>query len=159
MAAEKYGSEILHSLYGRLFGLDARGFAVGLPGLREPTEFSTAGSTLAAHGLSVLSGSTDAWTLPAPRAAGVRKTILNASTLSTAAMAIVRSTADGFDCAFFGSTVAGGLGSTAPTIRINLVAAGAAVDLISVSSRIWAPIGFTGNITSSAQTYTLSTTS
>lgn len=159
MAIDKYESQIGHSLYGRQLGLDHGGYLVGTPGHRMPTEFSTGGSTLSNHGLSVLSGSTDSWTLPAPRVAGIRKVILNASTLSTAAMAIVRSTADGYDCAFFGSTVAGGLGSTAPTIRINLVAAGQAVELISVSSRIWAPIGFNGNITSSAQTYTLSTSS
>ncbi len=159
MPMDKYESQISHSLYGRRFGFDHAGFGVGHPGDRVPSETSTAGSTLTNFGISVLSGSTDAWTLPAPRAIGVTKIVLNASTLSTATMSIVRSTADGFACSFFGSTVAGGLGSTAPTLRINLVGAGAAVVLCSVTSAIWAPVSYTGNITSSAMTYTLSTSS
>ncbi len=34
MAVDKYDSQIQHSLYGRQFGLDKDGFAVGLPGVR-----------------------------------------------------------------------------------------------------------------------------
>lgn len=159
MPMNEYENEILKSLYGRRLGLDNSGYIVGAPGVREPTELTTAASTLPNFGLSVLSGSTADFTLPAPRVPGITKTIVNASTLSTATMGIVRSTADGFACAFLGSTVAGGMGSTAPAVRLNLVAAGAAVVLVSVSSAIWAPVAYTGNITSSAYTYTLSTSS
>ena len=158
MAIDKYESQIQHSLYGRMLGLDNRGFLVGDPGERVPTEFSTAGSTLTNYGLSVLSGSTDAWTLTAPRVAGVMKIVVNASTLSTAAMGLVRSTADGA-CFFLGSSAAGGLGSTNPGVRINLVSAGAAVVMVSVSSAAWAPVSYTGNSTSTAYTYTNTTSS
>lgn len=159
MPMNKYENEMQHSLYGRKFGLDASGFLVGNPGERQPSELTTAASTLTNFGVSVLSGSTADFTLPAPRVPGIIKTIVNASTLSTATMGIVRSTADGFACAFLGSTVAGGMGSTSPAVRLNLVACGAAVTLCSISSAIWAPIGFTGNITSSAYTYSFSTSS
>lgn len=158
MPIDKYESQIQHSLYGRKFGLDSVGYGVGLPGVRIPTEFTTAGSTLTGHGLSVLSGSTDAWTLAAPLVAGVEKIVVNASTLSTATLSVVRSTALGA-CSFLGTTSAGGIASTAPGIRINLVACGAATRLVSVSSAVWAPVGYTGQITSSAYTYTVSTSS
>lgn len=152
--------EFIHtSIRGREIGLDHSRRLVGIPGMRHAPEFSTAGSTLDnVGGMSVLSGSTDAWTLPAPLGVGVEKTIVNASTLSTAAMAIVRSTAQGA-CGFLGSTSAGGIASTAPGVRFNLIGCGAAVKFISVSSAIWAPVGVVGNLTSSAMTYTVSTSS
>ncbi len=158
MAYDKYQDEI-YSIRGNDLGFDTQKRLAGHAGVRMPTEFSTAGSTLDERGgLSVLSGSTDAWTLRSPLVAGVEKIVVNCSTLSTATMGIVRSTASG-SCFFMGSTSAGGLSSTAPGVRINLVAAGAAVRLISVSSAAWVPVGFTGNITSSAYTYTVSTSS
>jgi hypothetical protein len=161
MPIDKYESQIQHSLYGRKLGLDNAGFAVGVPGVRIPTETATtagAATALTGHGLSVLTGSTAAYLLAAPLVAGIEKIIVNASTLSTATLSVVRSTALG-DCSFLGTTSAGGIASTAPGLRINLVACGAAARLVSVSSACWAPVGYTGNITSSAYTYTVSTSS
>ena len=157
MPIDKYEGQIQHSLYGRKLGLDNAGFAVGVPGVRIPTEFSTAGSTMTNYGLSVLSGSTDAWTLQAPLVAGVEKIVVNASTLSTATMSIVRSTANGA-CSFIGSTEAGG-GAAGNGRRINLIAYGGAVRLVSVSSAVWAPVGNVGNVVSSGITYSVSTSS
>jgi hypothetical protein len=159
MPIDRYQDEIATSIRGSELGFDNQRRLVGPPNYRIPTEFSTAGSTLDERGgLAVLSGSTDAWTLRAPLVAGIEKIVTNCSTLSTATHSVVRSTANG-NCFFMGSTSAGGLGSTAPGVRINLVAAGAAVRLVSVSSAAWVPVGFTGNITSSAYTYTVSTSS
>jgi hypothetical protein len=158
MPIEKYDNQIRTSLRGREIGLDGVRRLAGVPGLRVPTEFSTAGSTLdETGGLAVLSGSTDAWTLRAPLVAGVDKLIVNASTLSTATMSIVRSTANGA-CAFLGSTEAGG-GTAGNGRRINLIAYGAAVRLVSISSAVWAPVGNIGNVASSGITYSVSTSS
>ncbi len=161
MPISEYKDQIQHSLYGRRLGLDKDGFAVGLPGVRIPTETVTtaaAATALTGYGVSVLTGSTAAYLLAAPGVAGIEKILINASTLSTATLSAVRSTASG-DCSFLGTTSAGGIASTAPGVRLNLVACGAAVRLVSVSSAVWAPIGYTGNITSSAYTYTVSTSS
>lgn len=159
MPINEYKDQIQHSLYGRKLGLDANGFAVGVPGVRIPTEISTAPSTMASYGMTAMTGSTGAfWTLGPPMAAGVEKIVINASSASTAVLGIVRSTALG-DCSFLGSTSAGGIASTAPGVRITLTACGAAVRLVSVSSAVWAAIGYTGNITSSAFTYNVTTSS
>jgi hypothetical protein len=153
MPINKYADQIQTSLRGRELGLDATRRIAGIPGVRVPTEFSTAGSTLDhAGGLSVMSGTTAAWTLQAPLVAGVNKYLVNASTVSTATLSVVRSTANG-DCSFLGSTDA--LGVNASGRRINLIAVGAGVELISISSAVWAPIS---NIGSSAS-YTVSTSS
>lgn len=157
MAIDKYESQIQHSLYGRKWGLDNNGYGVGLPGVRVPTELTTAGSTLTNYGLSVLSGSTDAWTLTAPLVAGIEKIVVNASTLSTATMSVVRSTANGA-CAFAGSTEAGG-GAAGNGRRINLQQYGTAVRLISISSAVWAPVSNIGTVFSTAMAYTVSTSS
>jgi hypothetical protein len=132
MAIDQHGDEVLHSLYGRKFGIDKGGHAVGLAGVRVPYEASTAASTLTAYGMSVLSGSTDFWTLGAPPAIGVEKIIINNSSLSTATMSIVRSSS-GSGVTFLGSTANGGGG-----VRINLLNNGAAVTLVGISSAIWA---------------------
>lgn len=159
MPIDKYENDMQHSLYGRKFGIDFKGRTVGAVGPRVPTEFSTAGSTLDNDGgMSVLSGSTGFWTLAAPLVKGVEKTILNASTLSTALMVVARSTALGA-CGFLGSTTsaAGGIGSTNPGVRLNLQNAGACVRLVSVSSDIWAPVGGIGFLTSTTILYNIST--
>lgn len=132
MAIDQHGDEVLHSLYGRKLGLDKGGYAVGLPGVRVPIESSTATAALTAYGMSVLSGSTDTWTLGAPPAIGVEKQIINNSTLSTATMSVVRSSS-GSGVTFAGSTANGGGG-----VRINLVANGAGITLVGISSAAWA---------------------
>lgn len=152
MAADEYEDEISKSLYGRRLGLDHGGYLVGTPGIRVPYEASTAGSTIANYGISVLSGSTATWTIQAPLVAGVQKMVVNASTLSTATLSLVRSTANGA-CSFLGTTIAGGLEGGA--VRINLLNSGSAVHLVSVSSAVWAPVA---NIMSSLY-YTNSTSS
>jgi hypothetical protein len=152
MPIDKYESQIQHSLYGRKLGLDKEGFAVAVPGVRVPSEFSTAGSTLTNYGISVLSGSTDAWTLPAPQAIGIRKTIVNASTLSTATLSVVRSTANGA-CSFLHTTATGGIANGGT--RINLLNVGSAVEMVSISTAVWA---VTANVLSSLY-YTASTSS
>ena len=81
----------LHSLYGRKLGLDKDGFLVGHPGARVGVETSTAASTLDNSGTSVLTGTTALHTLGGAVAPGVRKTIINASSVSTATMTIRRS--------------------------------------------------------------------
>lgn len=138
MAIDRYQDEIQTSIRGNDLGFDNQRRIVGFRDSRVPTEFSTAGSTLdELGGLAVLSGSTDAWTLRAPLVPGVNKYVVNASTLSTATLSLVRSTANGA-CSFLGSTAAGGLASGG--VRINLLNSGSAIHLISVSSAVWAPV-------------------
>jgi hypothetical protein len=133
-----YSTEIQTSVRGRELGLDNQRRLVGPPDYRTPTELSTAGSTLDERGgLAVLSGSTDVWTLRAPLVPGVNKYVVNASTLSTATMSLVRSTANGA-CSFLGTTIAGGIAGG--TVRLNLLNSGSAIHLISVSSAVWAPV-------------------
>jgi hypothetical protein len=152
MPINKYGDQIQTSLRGRELGLDATRRLVGIPGVRVPTEFSTAQAALdPAGGLAVLSGSTDVWTLTAPLVAGVNKYIVNASTVSTATLSVVRSTANG-PCSFLPTS---GVGLAAGGVRINLLNSGSAIELISVSSAVWAPVG---NINSTLY-YTNSTSS
>lgn len=119
----------LHSLYGKKFALDKDGFAVGTPGVREPVESSTAASTLANSGISILSGSTATFTLPGAAAPGVRKTIINGSSLSTATMTITRSSSA---LSIVGSTGGDFLGAT-----VNLLHAGSALNLVAVSTLQW----------------------
>jgi hypothetical protein len=158
MPIDRYQDEIQTSIRGSELGFDNTRRLVGPPSYRIPTEFSTAGSTLDERGgLAVLSGSTDAWTLRAPLVAGVEKIVVNASTLSTATMSLVRSTANGA-CAFAGSTEAGG-GANGNGRRINLQQYGTAVRLVSISSAVWAPVGNIGTVFSTAMAYTVSTSS
>lgn len=138
MPIDRYQDEIQTSIRGNDLGFDNQRRLVGPRDSRVPTEFSTAGSTLdETGGLAVLSGSTDVWTLRAPLVAGVNKYVVNASTLSTATMSLVRSTANGA-CSFLGTTIAGGLAGG--TVRLNLLNSGSAIHLISVSSAVWAPV-------------------
>lgn len=124
----------LTSIHGRKLGIDHDGFILGHSGDRMPIENSTAASTLANYGVSVLSGTTSTgWTLNAPPAVGATKTIINNSSDSTATLSIVRSSS-GSGVTFLGSTGAGG-------VRINLLNNGAAVDLIAISTAIWAMKG------------------
>lgn len=132
MAIDKHDDEILTSLHGRKLGIDRQGYLVGVPGVRDGYEASTAASTLTAYGMSVLSGSTDTWTLGAPPAIGVEKQIINNSSLSTATLSIVRSSS-GSGVTFAGSTANGGGG-----VRINLLNNGAGITLIGISTVAWA---------------------
>jgi hypothetical protein len=145
-------NKFLTSIHGRKFGVDHNGFTIGHNGQRLPYEASTAASTLANYGVSAISGSSADYTLNAPPAIGVEKTIVNLSTLSTATMGIVRATSAEFS--FGGSTAAG-----APSgARVNLVNSGAAVRLLATAVDVWTPIAsVTGP--SSAQTYIVVTTS
>jgi hypothetical protein len=144
MAVDTFGSDILKSFYGRKFGLDKLGFLTGHVGSREPQESVTSASTLDNKGTSVLSGSTATFTLAAPLVKGVMKEIINASSISTAAMAIVRSTALGA-CSFLSLSSAFGTSAETAAVRINLINVGAAVRLRSISSAQWAPTGMTGS--------------
>jgi hypothetical protein len=155
MAVDKYGSEILHSLYGRLFGFDGRGFIVGPSGQRTPTEIATtaaAATPLTGFGASALTGSTAAYVLAAPEAIGIEKIVVNASTLSTAVMSLVRSTVNGA-CAFAGSTANG----AATGVKITLQANACAVRLMAFSTAVWTPVGVV--VTSSAQAVAITTSS
>lgn len=149
MAIDQHGDEVLHSIYGRKFGIDKGGHAAGLAGVRMPYEASTAASTLTSYGMSVLSGSTASHTLGAPPAIGVTKTIINASTISTATMTIVRNDSS---VTFLGS-------STGSTNGVGLTLVGnAAVSLVGISSAAWAPFG-TATFATTAQGYVLISTS
>jgi hypothetical protein len=155
MAIDKYESQIQHSLYGRKLGLDNAGFVVGNPGQRIPTEIATTADVttpLTGYGASALTGSTAAYVLAAPAAVGLEKIVVNASTLSTAVMSLVRSTANGA-CAFAGSTANG----AATGVKITLQANGAGVRLVSFSTGVWTPVA--SLVTSSAQTMTITTSS
>lgn len=129
MAIDKHEDEIQTSLHGRRFGLDPAGYLVGTPGLRMPYEESTAASTLTAYGLSHLTGTTADHTLGGPPAVGVTKTIVNASSVSTATMKITRSSS-AID--FYFST-----GSNKEGAVINLLNAGSAVTLIGLTTSRW----------------------
>ena len=133
MAVDKYGSAILKSLFGRRLGLDVNDFLVGHSGPRDPSETSTAGSTLPNYGLSILTGSTASHTLNGASAVGVRKVIVNASSVSTATMSVTRGTSA---ISFLGST-----GGDASGAKINLLNAGSNIEMISISTSVWAICG------------------
>lgn len=132
MAISNYNP--LHSLYGRKLGIDKDGFLVGHPGERVGVETITAASTLDNSGTSVLTGSTASHTLGGAAAAGVRKTIINASSVSTATMSITRSSSD---VSFLGSTSTDYTGGGA---KLSLLNSGSAVELIALSTASWAPL-------------------
>lgn len=136
MAIDKHQSEMITSIHGRRFGLDSDGHAVGVSGVRAPVETSTAASTLTAYGVSILTGSTASHTLPAPAADGVMKTIINASTVSTATMSITRASSD---FAILGST-----GGDPEGAKFNLLNSGSAVTFVGYyhsaeAKYYWAP--------------------
>lgn len=155
MAINEYKDQIQHSLYGRKFGLDVNGFAVGFAGARTPTETLTTADVatpLTGYGASALTGSTAAYLITAPVAIGIEKVVVNASTLSTAVMSLVRSTANGA-CAFAGSTANG----AATGVKITLTANGAGVRLVAFSTSVWTPVS--SLVTSSAQAMSITTSS
>jgi len=154
MALTLWASAIRKSILGARLGLDDGEFLTGPIGFREPYESLTAAATMATAGVTALSGSTATFTLQAPGRAGICKTIINASTLSTAIMTIVRSTANGA-CAFLGSTANG----AASGVSLTLQAQGCSVELVSISSDVWAPRGNVGNITSSGKIMNVTTSS
>lgn len=140
MTATRHQSDILTSIRGRELGLDNDRFLCGPLGYREPFESLSAASTMESFGTSVLTGSTATFTLLAPEKVGQQKEIINASSVSTAAMAIVRSTANGA-CSFlslssnYGSTAGG---DSSDVKRLNLIFVGSAVALRAVSTAQWA---------------------
>jgi hypothetical protein len=119
----------LHSLYGKKFALDKDGFAVGTPGIREPIETSTAASTLANSGVSLLGGTTATWTLQGAAAPGVRKTILHASTDSTAVLTVKRGSSL--------ISIIGATGGDPIAATVNLTYKGTALNLIAISTLEW----------------------
>jgi hypothetical protein len=155
MAANRWATDILTSIRGRLLGIDPDQFLVGPLGYREPLESLSAASTMESFGTTVISGTTASYTLLAPERIGQQKEIVNASSISTAAMAIVRSTANGA-CGFLPVTSGTTEGATEGNVkRLNLINVGAHVVLRAVSSAQWAPISFP----QSSLYFTLSTTS
>lgn len=131
MAVDKYAGDMKTSLHGRRHGLDDNDFVVGSAGSRMPSETVTSASTLANYGLSILTGSTiSGHTLNGPPAIGVTKTIVNASSVSTATMTITRGTSG---ISFLGST-----GGDEDGAAIALLNAGSAVTLVGLSTTQWA---------------------
>jgi hypothetical protein len=124
----------LHSIYGHKLGVDKDGFLVGPNGLREGVETITAASTLDNVGVSVLTGTTLSHTLGGAPAPGVRKTIINASTVSTATMSISRSSTA---ISFMGSTSTDTVGGGT---KLSLLNSGSLVELIAISTSVWAPL-------------------
>lgn len=154
MAANRYGAEIQTSVRGRELGFDNDRFLCGPLGYREPFESLSAASTMETFGTSVLTGTTATYTLLAPEKLGQQKEIINGSSISTAAFAIVRSTANGA-CNFLPATSGTTEGATEGNVkRINLINVGARVVLRAVSTAQWAPISF-----GSSLYFTMSTSS
>jgi hypothetical protein len=142
MAANRFQSEILTSIRGRELGLDQDRFLTGPLGWREPLESLSAGTTLETFGTSVLTGSTATFTLLAPERIGQQKEIINASSISTATMAVVRSTANGA-CNFLPASSGSTEGATEGNVkRINLLNVGSRVVLRAISSAQWAAVSY-----------------
>jgi hypothetical protein len=141
MAANRWGDDIQTSLRGRELGFDNDRFLCGPRGWREPFESATGASTLESFGTSVLSGTTAAFTLPAPEKIGQQKEIVNASSISTATMSVVRSTANGACSIASLSTLYGALAADAePAKRLNLFYTGTAITLRAISASQWAVV-------------------
>lgn len=142
MAANRFGDDIQTSIRGRELGLDNDRFMAGPRGWREPFEALSAASTMDSFGTTVLTGSTATFTLLAPEKIGQQKEIINGSSVSTAAMAIVRSTANGACSIASLSTIHGALAADAePAKRLNLIFTGSAVALRAISASQWAVVG------------------
>lgn len=141
MAVNDWASEILKSLVGRRLGLDGDDFIAGVSGYREPAETLTGASTMDPFGTSYLTGSTATFTLLAPKRLGQQKEIVNLSSVSTATMAVVRSTANGACSIASLSTIYGALAADAePAKRLNMLFTGTAIMLRAVSTAQWAVI-------------------
>jgi hypothetical protein len=155
MAATRHQSDIQTSIRGRELGFDNDRFLCGPLGYREPFETLAAASTMETFGTTTLTGTTATYTLLAPEKLGQLKEIINASSISTAAMAIVRSTANGA-CNFLPVTSGTTEGATEGNVkRLNLIQVGSRVVLRAISSAQWAPISFP----QSSLYFTLSTSS
>lgn len=140
MAANRHQSDIQTSIRGRELGFDNDRFLCGPLGYREPFETLAAASTMETFGTTTLTGTTATYTLLAPEKLGQLKEIINASSISTAAMAIVRSTANGA-CSFLPQTSGTTEGASEGNVkRINLLRCGASVLLRAISSAQWAPV-------------------
>lgn len=144
MAVDNHGSDIRHSLYGRMYGLDVRGLgvygspAIGYGGdLRYGTETitSTLPSTLAPAATSILQATGSAvYELVTPQASmvGVRKRIFNNSTGAVAMLVKLTS----------GNFIAN-TGSSAVFNTISLTTRGTGIDIEYISSNLIAVMGQT----------------
>jgi len=153
MALNRWISSIRTSLRGERLGLDDGEFLVAPKGYREPFESLSAAATMENCGVTVLTGSTATFTLQAPGRAGITKEIINASSVSTAQMAIVRSTANG-GCTFLSLSSAFGSSGDQTIVRVNLTNVGAFVKLRAISTSQWAAVGI-----GSSANYAVSTSS
>jgi hypothetical protein len=139
MAANRWQAEIQTSVRGRELGFDQDRFLTGPLGWREPLETVSAASTLETFGTSVLTGTTATFTLLAPERVGQQKEIINASSISTAAMAVVRSTANG-SCTFLSLSSNYGSSADQTILRLNLINVGSGVALRAISTAQWAVV-------------------
>ena len=141
MAANRFGDDIQTSIRGRELGLDNDRFLCGPRGWREPFETLAAASTMDNFGTTVLTGSTAVFTLLAPEKIGQQKEVINGSSVSTATMSVVRSTANGACSILSLSTQYGALAADAePAKRLNMLFTGTAITLRAVSASQWAVV-------------------
>jgi hypothetical protein len=149
MPLDHHGSDILHSFYGRQFGLDPNRCLTGMADIKHLTETitSTVATTLAAGGTSVLlATASGVYTIQPPSnryMLGSLKRIINAST--AAVSMLVKLTTGNFLSAF---------GSSANTITLST--RGAALDLEYISSALVAVMNV--NSSSTAGYFLLTTT-
>lgn len=137
MALDKHDDEILTSLHGRKAGIDRGGYLVGSEGMRQPIETLTANSTMADHGVTVISSTAaGSFTLARPPYIGVTKTVINATTF---AHTVTRSTANGA-CSLYFST-----GSEQEGVKATLSVVGAAMNLIGITTAQWALMATPGS--------------
>lgn len=150
MAIYDWKDKMAVKLFGRKIGLDHNEYVVGPKGVRESLEVSTETTgTVAKHGKTAITSTAGVWLLEAPQFVGHRKTIHNASAATTATLQIVRTSSDS-GVTILGSTGAGG-------VKINLINAGAGVDLMGISTSQWLPVA---NVTMGSTPYmTVSTSS
>jgi hypothetical protein len=151
-------STILHSLYGRKFGIDRNGYPTSPVGVKVPgvsvgpsesevciygssaLQSNTSGTTatnLKAGGVNTIAASTDddTWVLAAPAAAGIPCVITRLAT-STGTTATVNMAS--------GVTLATSAISTGSIIAFS---GQAAISLISVSTTAWARTATVGTVT------------
>lgn len=141
MAGNRYQGEIQTSVRGRELGLDNDRFLCGPLGYREPTETLTSASTMESWGTTFLTGSTAVFTLLSPEKQGQQKEIVSLSSVSTATMSVVRSTANGACSIASLSTQYGALAADAePAKRLNMLFTGTAITLRAVSTSQWAVV-------------------
>ena len=146
MGLNTWGDAILHSLYGKKFGLDPNNYVAGPAGYRNGIEsVTTAGTALAPSGISNLANTTTggtavALTLPGPSLAlrGLTKVINNISTGSPI-YTVTLSTG------YFGTST--GVPACTAASFGSSVAWGQSLSLQYISSAVAMVIGSAGTIT------------